>query len=191
MKPDNIYLAVAAVSIPLVTAVLVATLNHFQNRRASQRERHADRLADQIDTLYGPLHFYLCENTDLLRRTGILNDLYTTVYVNTKWSERGMETIHKEADQAIAVNNSYFAKVTENNTAMIRIITDHFSLIVHDDLDALREFVTDVNRYNVEQGLPSRLKLKLMDDPIAFFRPPFADRIAARVKELSDKWSRL
>jgi hypothetical protein len=191
MKADNIYLAVAAVGIPFLTAVLVATLNHFQNKRASQRGRHADRLAAQIDNPYGPLYFYTCENADLLKRTGILNDLYKTVYIDTKWSERGIENIHKEADQTIDVNNSYIAKVTENNATMVRIITDHFSLIVHDDLDALREFVTDVNRYKIEQRLPSRLKMKLMDDPIAFFRPPFAERIAKRVKELSDRWRRL
>jgi hypothetical protein len=177
--------------IPSLTGLVVAAVTLLMQIRKDRVSRRAERVATQLDMLYGPLHFYLCENADLCKRSHRLGELYTMVYENKNWSERGRQTINEETNQTIDVKNRYTTKVTENNAIMVQMIKEHFSLIVHDDLDALREFVTDYNRYQVEKDLPSRVALQMTNEPIAFFRPIFAEKIAARVNELQRQWRRL
>jgi hypothetical protein len=190
MKPDNIYLATAAVTVPFATALLVAVVNHFQQGRAARRGRHAERLLQQLEQVYGPFYFYTTENADLLNRSGIVNQQYSDHYIKKQYSERGQKTISEEADVTIGVMNTYTARVTENNETMVRIITEHFALIEPDDLEAFRDLVTNVNRYKVESPmLPSRLRVDA--EPIVFLRPEFAERIAKRVNELRERWRSL
>jgi hypothetical protein len=176
------------VVIPAITALVVAGVTWLMQHRKEKIGRRADRLAAQIDNLYGPLHFYTSENADLLKRSHKLDQLYKTIYCGKAWAQ---ETIDTEANTTIDAMNEYTLAATKNNGRMVRIINKHFALIVDEDLDALREFVTDWNRYKVETKLPLRVRLNPDTEPIAFYRPDFAERIAKRVTELRQKWSRL
>src|SRR5580704_14584154 len=130
------------VVIPALSTVggglAVAGVTWLMQHRKDRKARHAERLLAQIDNLYGPLHFRLCENADLLKCHKTVDGQYTDKYITIQYSEKGHKTISEEADATIAVMNAYTARCTQNNDAMVEIITGNFALIIEEDLDAFR-----------------------------------------------------
>lgn len=192
----------ATLLVPLLTALFVAVITWLQQHRAEQKSRHAERLAQQIQSLYGPLYFFTGHNQRLQQARAAIDGHYTTTFVNVKYSddERTQKSVDEEATTTIDVMNKYTAKVMANNTRMMRVVTKNYAYIHPDDVEALQEFVTDWNRLKLEKGLPYHVIRKVA--PLVFYRQEFVDRIKHRFHSLSEElrsltevkpwfWSRL
>lgn len=179
-------LGALTVLIPLLTAILVAVLNHFQQNRAAKSGRHAERLAAQIQRLYGPLFFFTGQNEQLQKRRAIIQQAYKTEYEGKRWAESALASIDEECKITIDVMNTYTDQVQENNTRMVRIVEDNYAMIHAEDVSLLQEFVTDWKRVNLESGkLPARVARQI--ELLVFYRQEFVDRIAARYSRLSEE----
>jgi len=177
------------VVVPALTALAVVFVNWLMQHGKDRNARHADRVAEQIEKLYGPLYFYTGRNAELLKRHANVSGLYKAVYEGKNWSEGSLQHIEKECTTTIAVMNRYTQMITGNNGRMVRIITKYYPLMDSGDRERLQEFVTDWNRRELEMGLPSRVVGQ--SEPIAFYRQEFADCIAARFEKLLRQWRNL
>jgi hypothetical protein len=178
-EATKIYLAILAAVVPLVTAIAVAVVNHFQQHRAAERARRADRISNMMQDLYGPLSFFVGNNEQLVTQWSVIDGVYQKVY-EREWppDEATQKTIETETMQTIDVKNTYGRRIRANNARMVRIIRDHYHLIHRDDVDVLQAFVKDWIRLKVEVKLPSRTKRHT--DKLPIFDPVFNAFITKR-----------
>jgi hypothetical protein len=180
------WLANDKVTIPGLVALVVAAVTWVMQLRKDRVTRHADRLLQQLQSLYGPLYFYTSENGDLARTSYGMNEAHKVLYEG----ESGLAPpiVERESDRTLAIRDKFGDKLLKNNARIARIITKHWPLIVPSDADRLQEFIREWNRYNLEHGLPSRVRKQMNTQGVLLYSQLFTDHIAKRFKELSDEW---
>jgi hypothetical protein len=186
MKPDNFYLAFAAVAVPFLTALLVAVVTWAMQLRKDRVSRHADRLLQQLEKLYGPLYFYTTENGDLAKTSYGMNEAHKALYEGDV--QLAPPIVEKESERTLTIRDKFGDKLIKNNARIARVITKHWHLIIPADAARFQEFVREWNRYNLEHGLPSRVRDHMKADRVLLYSQPLTDLVATRFGQLYREW---
>lgn len=174
-----------------VTAIAIAVYNSFQGARQQRHNRYADRLAAQLQRLYGPLHFWTQHNLNLWESQKCLKDAYQEIYIK---SENPIEPDARsrtsdEAQTTLRIMNKYVEKIIANNQRMVRLITHNYAYIHPDDAETLQELVNDWNRWKLEDELPFIVMTNVPS--VKFYREEFVERIDKRVRDISAEFQSL
>lgn len=112
--PDIPQLVVSFIGGGAVSAII----NWFHANRVAHKEQEASFLGNQLERLYGPLHFFASQNGQLFKLSGEVQQQYAEHFTG-RWSAQA--AVQQDLDEAmiatIALSNSYIERVVENNAA--------------------------------------------------------------------------
>lgn len=164
---------------------------------AARRRGEVERLQSQLESLYGPLHFFTTQAVKLLALVNGIDTAYRIEYVGRKWSpeEATQEALKKETDTVINLGNRYVAKVDRNNDEIMKILESHWNLIDSDDTDVFARFEVDYIRMRTERGqdggvsTPYRVLQHI--GGISFMPPEFVARVSEKFQTKRVRLDRL
>ncbi len=165
----------------LVVGLIIFFFQWYKETRTESRRRHVGYLQNQLHDLYGPLHFFLSQNEQLVKHSVEIDRQYKDYFEGKQWADEAMKRIEEQALATIHLSNRYSEKVTENNTAMVDILQTQWYLIDEDDIELFSSFQTHVIRHHIEfaenqaKGVPLSIRLKLGN--VRFYDPESATRV--------------
>ncbi|MDB5334962.1 MAG: hypothetical protein JWN70_581 [Planctomycetaceae bacterium] len=157
--------------------------------------RHIARLNDQLTSFYGPLRYFVHQNDNLAK----LNERHRRAHAQdhaSRWNdERQTEMSADEASTSVlGARNQYTDRIERNNDRMLRLIEDKYSMADPQDFEVLQQFATDLLRIHTEAGAAtSDVPRWFLDreEPIASYRPAFAEQIRRSCESKSAELKRL
>lgn len=178
--------------------IAVAILNWIRLNKTELRERKINFLDLQLEKLYGPLYYFVCQCEKLFELNKKWDDAYCKEYIEKKWSQdpNTQKAISKEASDIIELRNTYIAEVEKNSENIKEILNSNYTYIDHDDINTFTLFYEHYIRRKTELDNEKKLKppIKSYQDVgnISFLRPEFISRVKEKFiqkKEELDKLS--
>lgn len=178
--------------------IAVAILNWIRLNRTELRERKINFLDLQLNKLYGPLYYFVCQCEKLFELNRKWAEAYDKEYSGTKWSQdsNAQKAISKEASEIIKLRNTYIAEVEKNSEQIKEILNNHYAYIDREDIDAFTLFYEHYIRRKIELDNEKKWERSLRAyqyvGDISFLRPEFISRVKEKFikkKEELDKLS--
>ena len=187
------------VAIMFASGVAVAVVNWSFAAQKSGIARTVDRLRNQLQSLYGPLCFFIGQNEKIVAYTEHIGDAYKKEYCDKEWSpdEKTQNGIQDEARETVELDNRYMEIIRANNNEMVNILKENYAWIDVDDIELFRRFVEDWSRDATEctgEGkLPRRVQRLVMERAglPAFYRSDFNHRVNSKFKKKLGELQRL
>lgn len=169
-------------------------INILLNQRTIRKNREIEVLKEQIQKLYGPLHFFVSQNKILVEVEGKLykagNAVYGAASINNK-DEAGMS-------KTIDIANEYMVGVRMNNDKIYSLLCDNYSYLDVDDMDKFAQFSMSHLRMKTEwdsAGLKiPYLIYKHIEESlgsIAFLTPEFIKRVEEKLQAKKRQYEEL
>lgn|SRR3989338_972733 len=177
----------------------VAAGNWVHSSLSSTRQREGEYLMAQLQTLYGPLHFFTRQNEQLFELCRKFDAAYTTEFVSKNWSQdqQTQAAVKKDADTTIELSNEYMHRVVANNERVMEILEKGWHLIDSDDVEEFASFQVDFTRFKteVDGSLKPPYSIYKAVGSISYMRPTMIERAEekvhakeARLRELRKPW---
>lgn len=147
--------------------LVAGLLNWWRTTLSERRARRVEFLRLQLQNLYGPLQFLTSSNAKLFETSDGFQNAYTVEFVEKQYSEKygAQDRANLAASQTLDIANKYIEKVKKNNTQILAILENQFSLIEVNDIEVFTQFVVDYTRLNTEIDEQGHLKT-----PIAIYK---------------------
>ena len=131
---------------------VAAVGNWVHSSVSARRQREIDRLKEQLQSLYGPLSFFVHQNENLLALIGKFDSAYTAEIAQQNWSRDDMTqaSVRADADTTIQIYNKYAGLVIKNNKRVMEILEKGWHLIDSEDIDEFAQFQVDFARREIE-----------------------------------------
>src|SRR5258708_5105012 len=103
--------------------------NWIYSNWSARRAREVEALREQLHLLYGPLFFLTSQNEELFKSTDKVRGVYDEYFVG-KWSEdeNTQNTLDKQAEATIELQNTYISRVVKNNDRVMDILERNWHL---------------------------------------------------------------
>jgi hypothetical protein len=168
---------------PIVAGLLggsaaAAIFNAWWSNTERIKGRRADYLAQQLQDLYGPIHFRCGQSTAVTAHIAAIERGNQREYPEPLLVDSEMA---KEADQVRKVIDRYSEFLLTSNRRIAKILFEHYPLIDPEDVEVVQSFALSTIRYQIECSkdedfsLPERMHPHTGD--IQLFTTAFADRI--------------
>lgn len=145
--------AISATAV-LGAAILSATALWFYNSSLAKNARKADYVREQIKNLYGPATF-------LLERGERAFTVHNRIMAGYEeyFKDRYGERFSQQMTDVLNVCNKYAQVAQEGNTEAVAIIKANWGWIDAEDGEAVRDFLTYVDRLLIELDEASKIRL--------------------------------
>jgi hypothetical protein len=148
------------------------------------RQREIAELQEKLKSLYGPLHFFVCQNQIYNQLAASVMAAYKTEFEDRHWSEESLKSLEGPTAKTIDLSNSYMAKVKDTNRTIKECLASNWHLIDLDDVDAFTLIQKDQVRMETElqdpvfKNLPFNIRRAL--GVVYFIRPEFEKRVTEK-----------
>lgn len=177
--------------------LVAGLLDWFRSYRSEKRIRQVSALQNQIQNLYGPLHFFASQNESYFELNDKFLKAYKSEYEGQNWSkdEHTQANLRKETTQVLDIANAYIALVVRNNESILDVLRNNYAYIDPDDVDMVRQLIVDYTRLNTERDESGRLKTPIeiynYVGEISFMRPEFIKRVKEKFDSKKKKLDEL
>lgn len=135
--------------------LFVSLVNHKLSKKATKEEREAGFLRQQLQLLYGPLHYYLSLNTVNEEYCDQLIQAGNETYAPIPRSERSEEELRTWTKQI----RDCYDLVTKNAFIMLEITEHNYSYLDPDDMVTFRLFASRCTRWKNEYTEDGELRI--------------------------------
>lgn len=174
---------------------VAAVGNWVHSSVSARRQREIDRLKEQLQSLYGPLSFFVHQNENLLALIGKFDSAYTAEIAQQNWSRDDMTqaSVRADADTTIQIYNKYAGLVIKNNKRVMEILEKGWHLIDSEDIDEFAQFQVDFARREIEfdEKLKTPYIIYEVVGHISFIRPSMIDLVKKKVRAKEDRLRKL
>lgn len=173
--------------------LVAGLLDWFRANRSEKSVRQISALQNQIQNLYGPLHFFASQNESYFELKDKFLKAYKSEYEGQSWSkdESTQANLRKETTQVLEIANAYIALVTKNNESILEVLRNNYAYIDPDDIDIIRQLIVDYTRLKTERDEAGTLKTPIeiyqYVGEISFMRPQFIERIKEKFNSKKKK----
>ena len=173
--------------------LVAGLLDWFRAHRSEKSVRQISALQNQIQNLYGPLHFFASQNESYFELNDKFLKAYKSEYEGQNWSkdESTQSNLRKETTQVLEIANAYIPLVTKNNESILEVFRNNYAYIDPDDIDIFRQLVVDYTRLKTERDEAGTLKTPIeiyqYVGEISFMRPQFIERIKEKFNSKKKK----
>lgn len=163
--------------------LVAGLLDWFRANRSEKKVRQVSALQNQIQNLYGPLHFFALQNESYFELNDKFLKAYKNEYEGQNWSrdETTQANLRKETTQVLDIANAYIALVVKNNESILELLRNNYAYIDPDDIEMVQQLIVDYTRLNTERDESGRLKTPIeiyhYVGEISFMRPEFIKRV--------------
>lgn len=177
--------------------LVAGLLNWFRANRSEKRVRQISAFQNQIQNLYGPLHFFASQNESYFELNDKFLKAYKSEYEGQNWSkhESTQANLRKETTQVLNIANAYIALVTKNNESILEVLRNNYAYIDPDDIDVIRQLIVDYTRLKTERDEAGTLKTPIeiykYVGEISFMQPQFIERIKEKFNSKKKKMDEL
>jgi hypothetical protein len=152
---------------PLITFVAVA-VTLWVNQRSVVHSREVEALREQLQSLYGPLHFLASQNGELWKLHEKVDAARAKFFEGRKSvpSPETIEAFSTAHSRTIDLKNAYSIRSIENNKRIMDLLEKNWHLLDAGDVSTMAEFQVDYIRYSVESrentaGVPLNVLMEL------------------------------
>lgn len=173
----------------------VFLLQWFREWRSERRKQEITFLQEQLQHLYGPLHFFLCQNEQYMERSKKIHDSYKEHFEGIQWSEEAQERLDEQAKATLDIGNAYVEAMKENNSQIMELLKTKWHLADIDDIEMFVGFQVHFTRGEIEfdeqQGgsIPISIRLSLGD--VHFYHADWVERVKRKWAEKRQKLGRV
>lgn len=163
--------------------LVAGLLDWFRSHRLEKKVRRISALQNQIQNLYGPLHFFASQNKSYFELNDKFLKAYKREYEGQVWSkdEYTQANLRKETAQVLDISNAYIALVAKNNESILEVLRSNYSYIDPEDIDIIQQLIVDYARLRTEHNesgvLKTPIEIYLYVGEISFMRPQFMERV--------------
>lgn len=141
------------VSSSLIATIVSGAINWICSAFLQRREREIAFLRDQLQQLYGPLHYFVSQNSGLLDFLRDMDKAYEEEFSAKYPAEENA------SKKTIEVMNDYASLVRQNNAPIMQILRENWSLIDPEDVETFSHFQVTVMRQETEYSPERVLRL--------------------------------
>ncbi len=166
-----------------------ALINWYRTSKSDRILRHNQYTSEQINKLYGPVYFLVCQNEVLTD----ISDKYTKAIkkeiLDVDWSkeEETRKQVRSDLDKSIELSNYYIGLTHQNNKEILDILKTQFQFINPADIELCKKYIADFLRMEREfkqtDMLDAPLGIYESVGPVHFMREDFASLFQVRFLE--------
>lgn len=180
--PVPVQIIVTVLGSGVVAAIATAVMQN----RAKREDREASYLRDQLQMLYGPLHYYttlnqLCFEQNKKVQLAGRSELSG---VNPGPDVDARKQHSEDIAAVIELANDYIEIVRDNNEQVIQILRDNYAYADPDDMNILEQFRLDYARskteFRSEGGIRLPMYIHQHLEDVSFMRPIFIERAGSK-----------